>query len=365
MDWYFCSHRIQLARAAKEEGYEVFVVTDVSSYGDIIRSAGLNLIPIKVSRRSLNPFSEIRLILKLVDIYRKEKPDIVHHVALKPVIYGAIAAWVAKVPLVISAIAGLGYLFSAESLKIRVLRSAIKIAFRMLLTAGNQQIIVQNPDDKELLSGCIGLDSGKISLIRGSGVDTRVYKCSAPKESTPVVLLASRMLWSKGIGDFVSAAKRIRNEGIEARFILVGGSDADNPSSISTSQLRKWNDDGLVEWWGHKDDMVRVFESAHIVCLPSYYGEGVPKVLIEAASCGRPIVTTNTPGCREIVHSGENGYLVPPQNVDALASALKQLIVSPESRSTMGANGRERVKTCFSHNQVIRETMSVYKGSVT
>ena len=359
-DWYFCSHRLPLAISAKEAGYSVYVVTRVRSHRAEIEAAGLKLIPIQLSRRSKNPFAEIAFIWRLIRIYKDLKPDIVHHVAVKPVIYGSIAARFSRVPAVVNAMAGLGYLFSSKKLVARLLRPLIRLSFGLLLNNERTIVILQNPDDIEVLSGRGTISRSRVRLIRGSGVDTSIYRTSPETDDVPIVLLAARMLWDKGIGDFVEAARELKRQGIKARFVLAGDRDDENPGAIDSSQLEEWNAQGHVEWWRHQTDMPKVFALAHIVCLPTTYGEGVPKVLIEAASCGRPLIATDAPGCREIVINGENGLLVPVNDVEALAAAIRRLLQSKELRRQMGQVGRQLVEDEFSLETVTCETLAVY-----
>lgn len=360
-DWYFCSHRLSLAIAAREAGYSVSVITRVNAHGGEIEKAGLHLIPFEISRRSKNPFTELIVVWRLARIYKKLKPDIAHHVALKPVIYGSIAARIGRVGNVVNAMAGLGFLFSSGRILARVLRPFVRVLFSLLLNNRRTTVILQNPDDVEVLCGAGSLSRDRARLIMGSGVDTEIYQFHAEPTGLPVVLLASRLLWDKGVGDFVEAARELRQQGIEARFVLAGDSDEENPGSISREQIDAWTDTGFVEWWGRCSNMPEVFAGVHVVCLPTAYGEGVPKVLIEAASCGRPIIATDAPGCREIVVDGENGLLVPVGNVDALAKAILQLVQSPELREKMGRAGRQRVKDHFSIERVISATLGVYE----
>ena len=359
-DWYFCSHRLPLAVAAKEAGYTVYVVTRVSSHGAEIEAAGLNLIPITLSRRSKNPIIEAMFIWRLIRIYKEIRPDIVHHIAMKPVIYGSIAAWAARVPAVVNAMAGLGFLFSSERLIARLLRPVIRGLFRQLLNNDRTTVILQNPDDVKVLCDSGTVIRDHVRLIRGSGVDTDVYRYQPESDGVPIVLLASRLLWDKGIAEFVEAASRIRRERADVRFVLAGDGDDENPASISADQLEEWNKQGNVECWGRRSDMPEIFAEAHIVSLPTAYGEGVPKVLIEAASCGRPIVATDAPGCREIVIDGRNGILVPIRDVDALVLAICRLLNSPDLRRQMGQSGRQLVKEEFSLEKVIGETLALY-----
>lgn len=362
-DWYFCSHRLALANAAREAGYSVYVITRVNNHRAQIESAGLNLIPVTLSRRGMNPLAETVFIKRLVKIYKRIKPDIVHHIALKPVLYGSIAARLSRVPKVVNALAGLGFMFSSESRKARILRPFIKATFRTLLNHKQTTVILQNPDDVEVLCRGGTVARQRVTLIRGSGVDVQVYRPRPEPAGSPVVLLASRLLWDKGVGEFVEAARRIRREYPDVRFALAGDSDDENPAAISQQQLDEWKRQGDVEIWGRRTDMPAVFAGVHLVCLPTAYGEGVPKVLIEAASCARPIVATDAPGCREIVIDGKNGLLVPVRNVDALVDAIKILLDSPELRRVMGEAGRQLVKESFSLDKVIRETLAVYEQS--
>lgn len=360
-DWYFCSHRLQLAKAAREAGYSVSVVTRVVSHGDKIRSAGLELFPLDFSRRGKNPVSELRAIRQLTSIYKQIKPDVVHHVAVKPVIYGSLAARFAGVPTVVNALAGLGFLFSSSSVKARVLRPIVGTVFRVLLNRHGSTLILQNPDDVESLCGTGIVQRERVRLIKGSGVDVDEYRLQPPPDDRVCVLLASRMLWDKGVGEFVQAAQVLEQEYPSVRFLLAGEGDESNPASIPAEQLRSWNAMRNVEWLGKRDDMPALLASCNIVCLPTYYGEGVPKVLIEAASCGRPIVATDSPGCREIVRRGVNGLLIPLRDVSALADAIKTLLDDPDLRSRMGAAGRQIVKEEFTIEAVVEATLDVYE----
>jgi glycosyltransferase involved in cell wall biosynthesis len=359
-DWYFWSHRLALAREAQRNGYSVIVATRMHEHGQSILDERFTLIPIRMRRRTRNPLREISSLFEIIRIYRKEKPDIVHHVAIKPVVYGSLAAFLAGVPSVVNAIAGLGYLFSSETIKAAFLRSLVKCLLKLLLNRPNTRTILQNPDDQETLVRSGIVPRSFTRLIRGSGVDQSKYVPSPEPVGTVAVIMASRMLWEKGVADFVRAATLLRSEGVHARFILAGESDAENPSSVPIEQLQLWRAQGDVEWIGKREDMPEVFASIHIVCLPSFYGEGIPKVLIEAASCGRPIVTTDIPGCREIVRNGENGILVPARNPSALASALSALIHNAQLRQRMGEKGRKMVLREFSEEIVIQQTLSLY-----
>ena len=360
-DWYFCSHRLPLAKAARDAGYSVTVVTRVASHGDKIKTAGLKLIPISLSRRGKNPIHELWIIWRLIRIYREIRPDIVHHVALKPVLYGSIAARLAGVPSVVNAMAGLGYLYVSRSASARLARPLVRRLMRVLLDNRRTTVILQNPDDVALMIDSGTLRSERVALIRGSGVDPDVFRSVPELQGPQIVMLASRLLWDKGVGEFVEAARILRAEGYDARFVLVGDGDDANPASIDAATLEAWKREGHVDLWGRQNDMPDVLARAHIVCLPSYR-EGVPKVLIEAASCGRPIVTTDAPGCREIVRHGVNGLLVPIRDAAALADAIRTLLDDPALRARMGQAGREIVKKEFTIEAVVKATLDVYEN---
>ncbi len=361
-DWYFCSHRLPLAVAARDAGFEVVVVTRVDRHGDLIQSRGLRLIPIRLNRQGINPIDDLVLIARLYRIYRRERPHIVHHVAMKPVLYGSLAAWLGRVPAVINALAGMGFLFSSRNAKARLLQPLVRLALRLLLGGGNSRVILQNPDDVRLMTRAAGLDPQCIHLIRGSGVNLEQFHPRPEPPGPPVVMLPSRLLWDKGVGEFVSAARILRNEGTEARFVLVGKPDPGNPASVPKRQLAQWIAQGLVEWWGHSDEMAMTLAQSHIVCLPSYR-EGLPKVLLEAAASGRPVVTTDAPGCREVVQDRENGLLVAIKDSADLAHALRQLIQDPADRARYGRAGRARAEAHFGIDQITAETLAVYLQS--
>jgi glycosyltransferase involved in cell wall biosynthesis len=355
-DWYFVSHRLLLAVEARAAGYDVAVATRVRQHAETIRRAGIRVIPFELSRRIGNPLFEL---MGLLFLYRRERPDIIHHVALKPIFLGGLAVRLAGFPAQVNAVAGLGWLFISRSRVARLLISLIRWVLARLLSAPRCRVIVQNPDDAELLTKS-GVKETHLRMIRGVGVDTSEFSPS-PEPMEPVcVVLAARILWDKGVGEFVEAARQLAGNGVKARFILVGDPDPENPASVPETTLHAWQKEEVVECWGHRDDMVAVFHAAHVVCLPSYR-EGLPKVLLEAAACGRPIVTTDVPGCREIVRAGENGLLVPARDAQALSEALSRLIKNPELRAQMGRRGREIVLKDFSLEKVIAQTLSLYK----
>jgi glycosyltransferase involved in cell wall biosynthesis len=352
-DWYFASHRLALAAAAGQAGYDVAVVTRIGNHRAAVEAAGLRLIGFEMQRRGLNPLGLLREALDLARIYRRERPDLVHHVALRPVVVGALAARLTGIAHVVSAVTGMGFLFTDNG-RLPWARKVVQRALPWLLLRGLS--IVQNADDAQALKS-FGLSGERLRLIPGAGVDTRHFAPGPPPDGPPVVMLAARLLRDKGVCEFVEAAHALQDSG--ARFVLVGAIDPDNPAAITEAELERWVAEGVVQWWGHRDDMAATLNRAHIVCLPSYR-EGLPKVLLEAMACGKPCVTTDTPGCRDAVRHGDNGLLVPAKEAAALATAVRYLLDHPHERQRMGARGRERAVVEFSQELVIAATLAVY-----
>ncbi|RJP78739.1 MAG: glycosyltransferase [Desulfobacteraceae bacterium] len=358
-DWYFWSHRLPLARAARDSGFEVLIATRVHGHQECIQQEGFRLIPIRLERKSKSLLKELQGFIDIVKIYKKEKPDIVHHVAIKPVLYGSWAARLTHVPFVVNAIAGLGFIFVAQGKKSSIIRRLAQLAYKTAFLPENTIGIFQNPDDLNLFINSKILKKKRTVIIRGSGVDTSVYQDTPEKNGVPCVVFASRMLWDKGVGEYIDAAKQIQEQGMNYRFLLIGDPDPENPMSIPKSFLEKWHREGIVEWRNHSNEIPAIFADANIVVLPSYR-EGLPKVLLEAASCGRAIVATDVPGCREIVRNNETGFLIPPYDSKALAEAIINLATNHEKRIQMGKRNREIVVNEFSEEIVVRKTMNIY-----
>ena len=360
-DRFFWSHRLAVGRAALRAGYEVIVATRVLGDAQKFHDEGFRLISWRLIRESYSPIAELRAIRQMRQIYLSEKPDIVHHVALKPVLYGSISAMGRKDIRAVNALTGLGYLVASSSLKASFLRFFIWNAFRFFLNRQNQRVLVENQDDKQLLIRKIKVLAENINLIPGSGVDLSCFEPTPEPSGTPVVLLASRMLWMKGIQEFVEAAGLLQSKGVKARFVLAGDTDLSNPTGVPRQQLVEWQRSGIVEWWGHQQEMPPIFNQANVVCLPSHGGEGVPTVLMEAAASGRPIVTTEVPGCRDIVRHGINGILVPPKNSVALAKAIEELLEDPAMRRQMATRGREIAAQEFSQELIAKQILAIYQ----
>jgi glycosyltransferase involved in cell wall biosynthesis len=292
-------------------------------------------------------------------MYRKMKPDLVHHVTIKPVIYGSLAARITGVKAVVNAITGLGFSFSDDG-SAGILRPLAKTLYRLVLGFPRSCAVFQNPDDRDDFVRMKLIPLAQTALIRGSGVDCSRFRVTAPKEGAPIVIFAGRMLWDKGVGIFIEASRILRATHPDARFVLVGAVDPANPATVSTEQIQDWTAEKAVEWWGERTDMPDVLSGACIVALPSTHREGLPKVLLEAAASGRPLVASDVPGCREIVRHEVNGLLVPPRDSQALASAFRRLLESPELRDKFGRAGREIVEQEFSQEIIVRQTLDLY-----
>lgn len=356
-DWFVCSHWLPLIEGAKNAGFDVVVVTRTNKHAEKIMQYGARVVPFDISRRGSNLFREFSSILRLMRIYREEQPVIVHHVAMKPMLYGSLVSHLMRIPCAVNWVAGMGWLFVSNNWRAKILQIAVRNVLSFLLRGTS--VIVENRDDRAIISN-LGVADGHIHLIRGAGVDTLLYNPSPEPDGLPLVILPARMLWDKGVREFVEAAKLLKQRGAKARFVLVGEPDVENPASVPEHQLKAWQEEGAVEWWGRREDMPNIFTQSHVVCLPSYR-EGLPKSLLEAASCGRPIVTTNVPGCREVVRDGDNGILVEVRNAAALADALAKLLANPELRQQMGQRGRERVLSEFSQEKIVAQVLALYR----
>jgi len=361
-DWFFYSHFFERALAARDAGYDVVVMARERSHGEKIRNAGIRMLPMNFRRRSINPIRELVSLLRIHAAYRRERPDLVHHVATKPILYGSLAAlFLGRKPAIVNAPVGLGYVFSSRDRRARLLRPCLRLGYRLLLNPRRSRVIFENPDDAAhfVESGIVRPTDS--SVIRGAGIDVRKFRPVNPPAGLLVVALAARMLSDKGIWEFVEAAHRLFDAGVAARFVLVGVPDPENPASIRSEQLRAWHGQKGVEWWGRREDMVSTWHQVHVACLPSYR-EGLPKALLEAAACGLPIVTTEAVGCREVVRNHDNGLLIPVGDTQALANALRMLIFDADLRARMGKQSRARAEREFSSEWVINDTLAVYRS---
>lgn len=362
VDWFFLSHRLPIALEAKKRGYDVTVFAiDEARKGNEIRSYGFKFVPLPTSRSGTNVFDELKVLYFLYKWYKKEKPDIIHHVAVKPVTYGSVAAKLAGTPRVVNALSGLGFLFINAD-KNRLQHILVTTFFKFGFNNVNLRFILQNKDDFQMIKELNVLEDNQIYLIKGSGVNLNEFSYSKPPVTNKLrVLFPARMLWDKGVGEYVEAARILHPKySKNVEFILAGGVDNGNKAGIKEIQLLEWNKEGIVNWIGFQRDMVNTLRNADIVVLPSYR-EGLPKSLIEACAIGRPIVTTDVPGCREVVDDGENGYLVELKNIDGLADKIEKLLLNNELRLKMGLRGRAKAEREFSIENVLDKTFAIYE----
>ncbi len=364
-DWYFLSHRLDIARAARDYGAKVVVVARDNGHREAITRERFRFYPsVNMEGDNTDPVHEVRTVAEIASILMREKPDIVHNVGLKPILDGTIAARFAKVPAVLNTMGGLGYLFTEHTIKTKTLRTIVLSLMKVFNNPGRTITVFMNPQDANLFTKSQVLPRKQVRLIRGSGVDINRFDYEPEHEGWPVVSLVSRMLWNKGVDEFVEAARILRGRGLQARFQLVGDPDPGNTSSVPKNTLEQWDALGYVEYMGYRADIPMILKRSHIVCLPSYR-EGLPKSLLEAASAGRPIVTTDVPGTREIVRDGVNGLLVPVKDANRLADALQRLIENKEERVRMGKTGRRLAEKYFSMEYVRGKYMKLYERLLT
>jgi len=364
VEWFFLSHRLPIALEAVRRNYDVTILAiEEENRGDEIRQHGLKFIPLPATRGGSNVFSEIALFRFLFRIYQREKPDIVHHVAIKPILYGSIAARLAHVPRIVNAISGLGTVFMKKD-NFSIANAFIRKFYKFAIKGESIKIIVQNQDDLQFIRSIPGIQHHQVFLIKGSGVDLSELAYSPPGHEKPLqVVMASRMLYDKGIKELVDSARIIKSGNHkEVEVILAGKLDAENVSGIPEAILHQWTQEGVVKWVGHQDNIAELYRRSAIVVLPSYR-EGFPKALIEACAIGRPIVTTDVPGCREVVDHGENGFLVEKGSVNELAEAIQILLDDPALRESMGLKSRAKAEREYSIQQVVDKTFAIYEGS--
>ncbi len=356
---WFVSHRFAIGLAAQERGFDVHVAGPGEAPAEIL-NAGMTFHSVDLCRKGMNPIAEWGTGSSLVGLFREVQPDIVHLVTIKAYLYGGIAARLARVPAVVSAVAGLGMVFSRHGVRARALRALLYPMFRVAFGHRRQKAIFQNQDDRAVLQRWIGMPSGKTALIRGSGVNLSDYPVRPEPSGVPVVSFAARLLRDKGVADLVEAGRILKKRGVQARFWIIGDVDPGNRATITEQELATWRDEQIVELLGYRKDIPELYARSHIVCLPSYYGEGLPKALVEAAACGRAVITTDHPGCRDAIEPGRSGVLVPIQEPEALADALQYLIENPGVRKAMGQAGRELAERDFAIEEIVEAHMAIY-----
>jgi len=359
---FFLSHRLPVAVEARKKGYEVHVATAGGEAASELLGYGLIHHEIPLTRSGRRPSSELRSLISLWRLMRTVKPTIVHLVTIKPVLYGGVAARAARVPAMVAAISGLGTLFVDGAVQAGWLRRLVQVFYRLALGHRNSAVIFQNADDRHVLESIGALRPEQPRLIRGSGVELEDYPfLPEPKEGPQVVTMAARLLADKGVREFVDAARIIAGRGLAAEFRLIGNPDPGNPASITESQLDDWRHLPNLRLLGYRQDIAEQYAQSHVVTLPSYYGEGLPKSLVEAAACGRAVVTTDMPGCRDAIEPGKSGMLVPARDAAALADAIQYLVERPDTRRAMGEAGRRLAEQEFAIDKIVAQHLAIYE----
>ncbi len=362
---FFISHRLDIGIEALKQGWVVHVAAGEGSSKGIKRleSLGIKHHRLPLTRSGKNPIRELKTFYSLYKLLVQLKPQVLHLVTIKPVLYGGIAARFAKTNFIVFAISGLGRIFTSSKLSVRFIRWFVSVLYKLALAHKRKVIIFQNTDDLNTLKHIVNINDSNIQLIRGSGVDLKRFSYQAEHIKTPVVSIACRLLKDKGVGEFISAIKILNNRNVEANYWIVGDVDEGNPSSFRPHEVEQWRQLPNVTVKGYSDDIAKVYANSHIVCLPSYR-EGFPKSLIEAAAAGRPIITTDVPGCRDAVIPNETGLLVAIKDPEQLASALEKLILDSELRKHMGRKGRTFAELNFAIERVVEIHMDIYKTSL-
>ncbi len=363
-DWFFALHFLPLAKAIAARGYEVSVATQVNAHADAITSAGVALYPIRLGRAGLNPISALAELADIKRLYARLRPDVVHQIALKPIVLGTRAAASASIPGVVNMIAGLGYVFADDTPRARLIRSGIAPLLKRAFAQPGSRIMVQHRDDAAEL-GRLGLAArDAIDVVPGVGILRHEFDIPPPPPGPPLVVLPARLLRHKGVLVFAEAARRLKHEGLDARFAIAGAPDPGNPASLTEDDLSRIAADGAVELWGWRDDMRAVLAQSSIVCLPTYYREGLPKSLLEAAAANRAIVTTDMPGSRDVVLNGDGGWLARPRDAASLAAALREAITNPAMRTRKAQAACDHARAHYGLDAIAQQTIDIYEAAI-
>lgn len=367
VDWFFVSHRLPIALNAKNNGYDVTIACHFTKHKQELVDMGFNAIEVPFSRSGSSIVNEYRTLRRISFIINSVSPSLIHAVTIKPVLYTGLLLKITKkkIPF-IAAISGLGYVFTAHTFRAKITQLFASVFYSVSLSQKLKVVIFQNTSDESTLTGVAKLKPSEKELIKGSGADLSVYKYLPENINGKItVVMASRLLKEKGVYEYIEAAKLVRECYPDINFLLVGTPDLENPNTVKQTEIEQWVNEGIINYLGHRSDIPNVFSNSNIVCLPSFYGEGVPKVLIEAAACGRAIITTDNPGCRDAIIEGQTGLSVPVKNAEALATALIKLIDDPELRISMGKRARTFAEKEFDVRSVVDKHLKIYSKLIS
>ncbi|MDN5053000.1 glycosyltransferase family 4 protein [Aliarcobacter butzleri] len=360
VDWFFISHRLPLALEALKRGYEVHIACGITDKKEYLESLGLKVHPLNLSRSGTGIKGEIKAFFEIYRILKEINPNIAHFVTIKPVLYGGIASRFLSIHKKVFSISGLGFIFIKQGLKARLVRMLIKTMYKFALGGKNSHVIVQNPDDKAVVNSIVKV---YITLIRGSGVDLSQYQYIDENINIIKVSMACRLLKDKGVFEYIDAAKILKQKLPNVEFEIYGDIDIHNPASLTNDDIKKIKEEGFVNVYGFSIDIAKVFCDSNIVVLPSYR-EGLPKVLIEAAACGRAVVTTDVPGCRDAIEPNVTGLLCEVKDIESLARMIEKLIIDEKLRNRMGYEGRKLAEQEFDINKVVEKHFDIYEGRI-
>ncbi len=358
VDWFFVSHRLNIGLEAISEGYEVHIATSFTNCENDLVTKGFKTHELDIDRCKTNIFNSLRTIFQILIITSKIKPDIIHSITIKPVLFGGIVSRLFRNTKFVASISGLGYLFISKSKSNQIIRFFVKILYRFSLSQKGVKVIFQNSDDEKIITKCCNLKNKDKILIPGSGVDLNFFKPHKINKKSKIVLFASRLLISKGILEFIKSAEALNSLGY--KFLIVGKLDVDNPDCISKKELEKYVKKGIVEYLGEIKNIRDILLKSKIVVLPSFYGEGLPKVLIESAACGLPVITTDHPGCRDAIIPGKTGILVPIKNTRSIIKGIQKLLQSPDIYESMSKEARHLALKKFNVKDVVKKHLEIY-----
>lgn len=359
VDWFFISHRLPLALEAQQRGYDVYIVCEITDKKAYLESLGFKVYPLEISRSGMGIKSELKAFAGIYKTLRQINPDIAHFVTIKPVLYGGIASRFLTIPKKVFSISGLGFIFIQQGLKASILKWIIKVLYGLALGGKNSHVIVQNPDDRDVIMSIKNLP---LTTIKGSGVDLTQYTYVEENNEQIKIVMACRLLKDKGVLEYVEAAKIITNKGLDATFALYGDIDNHNPATLTSQDINKIKKENFVTIHEFSNNIATVFSNANIIVLPSYR-EGLPKVLIEAAACGKATVTTDVPGCRDAIGPDITGLLCQVKDAQSLAEQIEKLILDTKLRNSMGKAGRLLAEQEFDIQQVVQKHFEIYEDS--